>query len=115
MNDQRPDDKFDALLRHSLRSAPASEPPPDFAREMAALAADQPEAAAVETWAVRALCGLAAVAVCLVAMPFVNPLLSRTYHVLAGAPWPLLVVAGGVFGALKLMDLVHAPEAPRLR
>jgi len=114
MNEPQSDDKFDRLLRHSMQSAPGLEPPADFARQTAALVADQPETAGFETWFVRALIGLAVFAVVAFAMLFLNAISARAFHLLGSAPWPLLLLAAGMFGALKLREIAHATGQLRL-
>lgn len=114
MNGHGSDDKFDRLLRHAMHNTPDSEPPADFASQTAALVADQPETAGFETWFVRGLIGLAVCAVGAFAMPFINAISSRALHLLDSAPWQLLLLVAGMFGALKFREIAQAAGQVRL-
>jgi hypothetical protein len=112
MSEERPDEKLDALLRHALSRAPTAEPPAGFAREMAILTADQPEAAAVEILATRALLGVSVMATgC--ALMFVELDAWRAFHLLDRAPWPLMLAAAAIIGAIKIAEIVQADAETR--
>jgi hypothetical protein len=113
MNEDGSDEKLEALLRHALSRAPGMEPPAGFAREMASLAADQPEAAALEIRATRALVSLAVLGTGACALLFIDA--SRVFHLLGRAPWPLLMTAAAAIGALKLAEIAQVPTSPLRR
>jgi hypothetical protein len=115
MNEDRPDEKFDALLRHTLSHAPMPEPPPGFAREMAALAADEPEAAAVEIWITRVLVILVVLASGAGALFVIDSIALRLQRLLDGAPWPLLLTAAAAIGGIKLAEIARAAVAGKTR
>lgn len=106
---EQPDERLDALLRHVVHTAPMPRPPANFAREMAQQVRDFPEEAGLESWLVRALLVLAAVAAAGFAIPFASFATARLGHLLEGAPWPLLLAAAFVFGAMKVVEVARWP------
>jgi hypothetical protein len=112
MVENRPDEKFDALLRYALSRAPTTEPPPGFAREVASLAADQPEGAAIEIWFTRALMSVSVVATGACGLMFVDT--SRVLHLFERAPWPLLLATAAVFGAIELAENAQTVRLGRI-
>ncbi|MBY6204258.1 hypothetical protein [Halomonas denitrificans] len=103
--DHGPDgDRFDALLRHSIRTAPMPEPPPDFARRMEGLVTDRAEDARVEAWLTRLSLWSLALATFGLALYQAGPITGVLDRLLGGAPWPMLLVIAVILSAVKLLE-----------
>lgn len=114
-HDDRHDDRhdaLDALLRHSIRTAPMAEPPPGFAQAMEARVLVPSEQASVEVWLTRIAAGLLVLVLILTTAALASAHAGRIANALAQglgeAPWPLLLTAMGILAVVKLVDLVPA-------
>lgn len=99
--------QFDAFLRHVVQSAPVPQPPANFAQQVAAQVRDHTEEAGLETWMVRIILALAALAVGGIALPFAISASTRITSLLGDAPWPLLLTLGMVLGGMKLAEVAR--------
>lgn len=111
-NHEPKNEQLDALLRHVVHTARVPQPPADFARAMAEQVRDLPEEAGLESWLTRVVLAIAAIAVAAFAAPFVVVVGARITQLLEGAPWPLLLATGVVFGGIKLAEFVRSPMQP---
>lgn len=102
-------DRFDALLRHVVHTAPMPQPPAGFARDMARQVHDHAEEAGIETWVIRIVLAIATIAVAGFAIPFATFAGIRITNLLGDAPWPLLLTMTIVFGGMKLAEVARPP------
>lgn len=105
MNKHDNADNLDALLRHTVRTAPIPELPAHFAQQIAQQAGDYSEQAGLEMWLIRLFVGLGIIAAVAFAIIVTDAAGQLVANLLYGAPWPLLLAAAGVFAAIKLLEL----------
>lgn len=102
----RNNDRFEALLRHSIQTAPMEEPPPGFAQEMDRLVTARAEDAGIESWLTRIALWATAMATIGFAVPHLDRAVGYLLDLLGDVPWPLLLSVLAALGMVKLMEFV---------
>lgn len=102
----RDSDRFDSLLRHSIRSAPMAEPPAGFARLMENLVTGPAEAAGLEAWLTRIAVWITVITTLGFLVSNVGRVVGYLSEIMGDAPWPLLAATLVILGMIKLMEFV---------
>lgn len=111
MSQYEESDNLDVLLRHVVRTAPMPDLPADFALQITKGACDHGEQATAEIWIVRILVMLSAIVTTAFAIVATDSTSVFIHNLLLAAPWPLLLTAAVIFGAIKLLEIKNGSIA----
>lgn len=99
-------DRFEALLRHSVRTAPMAEPPPDFARSMDKLVTGRAEDAGFEAWLTRIAVWTTVVTILGFLVSYIGQVVGYLSNIIGDAPWPLLISTLAILGMIKSAEFM---------